>query len=82
MCNCKRLGTDEQVSQFNGILEKYKGQKDNIMTVLQKTQSIFGYIPEGFTLKDGLVGVVTLIVIILIIFIILLFTGIIKLKKK
>lgn len=46
MCNCKRLGTDEQVNEFNNVLSEYKGQKENIMIVLQKTQGIFGYIPE------------------------------------
>ena len=46
MCNCKRLGTDEQVKEFNNLLDEYKGQKENIMTVLQKTQGIFGYIPQ------------------------------------
>ena len=46
MCNCNRLGTDEQVKEFNEMLDKYKGNKDNIMVVLQKTQGIFGYIPE------------------------------------
>ena len=46
MCNCKRLGTDEQVSEFNGVLEEYQGKSDCIMIVLQKTQGIFGYIPE------------------------------------
>ena len=44
--------------------------------------AMFGHIPNGFTLKDGLVGVATLIVIILIIFLILWLTGIIKFKKK
>ncbi|MCI7002746.1 MAG: hypothetical protein MR904_00150 [Clostridia bacterium] len=43
--------------------------------------AIFGHIPNGFTLKDGLVGVATLIVIILIIFLILWLTGVIKFKK-
>lgn len=46
MCNCKRLGTDEQVKEFNGVLEEYQGKSDSIMIVLQKTQGIFGYIPE------------------------------------
>ena len=46
MCNCKRLGTDEQVSEFNALLEKNIGNRGNIMEVLQKTQGIFGYIPE------------------------------------
>ena len=47
MCKCNRLGTDEQVNEFNCVLEEYKGQKNSIMPVLQKTQGIFGYIPEG-----------------------------------
>lgn len=46
MCNCERLGTDEQVSKFNEVLETYKGSADNVMVVLQKTQGIFGYIPR------------------------------------
>ena len=46
MCSCKRLGTDEQIKEFNSLLEENKNRKDCIMPVLQKTQSIFGYIPE------------------------------------
>lgn len=47
MCNCcNRLGTDEQVKEFNEVLEQYRGKKDAVMIVLQKTQGIFGYIPE------------------------------------
>ena len=46
MCNCERLGTDEQVSKFNEVLEEYKNSEDSVMVVLQKTQGIFGYIPE------------------------------------
>lgn len=46
MCNCNRLGTSEQVKKFDAVLSEYAGKKDNIMTVLQKTQGIFGYIPE------------------------------------
>ena len=45
MCNCERLGTDEQVAEFNSVLSTYKAKTD-IMVVLQKTQGIFGYIPE------------------------------------
>lgn len=45
MCNCVRLGTDEQVAEFNSVLAEYKDRTD-IMVVLQKTQGIFGYIPE------------------------------------
>ena len=47
MCSCNKLGTDEQVKQFDDLLDAYKGSRDSIMVVLQKTQEIFGYIPEG-----------------------------------
>ena len=50
MCKCVRLGTDEQVKEFESVLEEFKGDRGNVMVVLQKTQGIFGYIPEG-TLK-------------------------------
>ena len=46
MCNCVRLGTEEQVKEFEAMLESYKGQPDSVMIALQKTQGIFGYIPE------------------------------------
>lgn len=46
MCNCERLGTDEQVRQFEDLLMENKNNRGNIMVVLQKTQGIFGYIPE------------------------------------
>ena len=46
MCDCKRLGTDEQVAEFNALLEQNIGNSENVMEVLQKTQGIFGYIPE------------------------------------
>lgn len=46
MCNCDRLGTDEQVKEFESLLLENKGNRGNIMVVLQKTQGIFGYIPE------------------------------------
>ena len=46
MCNCKRLGTEEQVNEFKALLDKNVNNSGNIMEVLQKTQGIFGYIPE------------------------------------
>lgn len=46
MCACNKLGTDEQVESLNALLEKNKGNKGNVMEVLQKTQGIFGYIPK------------------------------------
>ena len=47
MCDCNRFGTDEQEKEFFGFLEKYKNKSESIMPVLQKTQDIFGYIPEN-----------------------------------
>lgn len=46
MCNCNRLGTEEQENAFFHLLELNKGNAGNVMEVLQKTQGIFGYIPE------------------------------------
>ena len=46
MCDCKRLGTDEQVAEFNALLKQNVDNSGNVMEVLQKTQGIFGYIPE------------------------------------
>ena len=46
MCACNKLGTDEQVESLNALLEINKGNKGNVMEVLQKTQGIFGYIPK------------------------------------
>lgn len=46
MCDCQRLGTDEQVKKFTTFLDEHIGDKGNIMVVLQQTQLIFGYIPQ------------------------------------
>lgn len=47
MCDCNRLGVDEQIERFDAVLEKHKGNRGSVMVVLQETQEIFGYIPEG-----------------------------------
>lgn len=47
MCDCNRLGVDEQIEKFDAVLEKHKGDRGSVMVVLQETQEIFGYIPEG-----------------------------------
>lgn len=46
MCNFNRIGTEEQENAFFHLLELNKGNAGNVMEVLQKTQGIFGYIPE------------------------------------
>lgn len=42
----EQLGSKAQVEKFNSLLSAHIGDKANIMIVLQKTQEIFGYIPE------------------------------------
>ena len=42
MCSCVKLGTDEQVQEFNALLQNNLGNGGNVMEVLQKTQGIFG----------------------------------------
>ena len=51
MCECNRLGTVEQESQFENLLNSNRANAGNIMEVLQKTQSIFGFIPEKAVVK-------------------------------
>ncbi len=46
MCCCNKLGTEEQVKEFQVVLDENKANSGNVMQVLQKTQGIFGYIPE------------------------------------
>ncbi len=46
MCNCDCLGTKEQVAEFEALLKENEKKKDKAMEVLQKTQGIFGFIPE------------------------------------
>ena len=40
MCECNKLGVDEQIEKFDAVLEKYKGDRTNVMVVLQETQEI------------------------------------------
>lgn len=46
MCNCKNIGSKEQVEKFEQLINKHKNKKDCVMVVLQETQQIFGYIQE------------------------------------
>ncbi len=41
-----KIGTEEQEKNFGLLLKQHDGDKGNVMIVLQKTQEIFGYIPE------------------------------------
>ena len=40
MCECVRLGTENQVAEFEAALEQNKGNGENVMEVLQKTQNV------------------------------------------
>ena len=35
-----------ELSLIEPILEKYAGQKENLITILQKTQEVYGYLPK------------------------------------
>ncbi len=38
-------GTAEQKAKFDAVIEKYKADKSNLMTVMQQAQDIYGYLP-------------------------------------
>ncbi|MFO7151767.1 MAG: NADH-quinone oxidoreductase subunit NuoE [Bacillota bacterium] len=47
MCTCNNQSLPyEGDSRLTELLEEYKGQKGALIPLLQKTQSIFGYLPE------------------------------------
>lgn len=47
MENCKgNYGTSEQKQEFLNLLKEFKGNKNELINVLQKTQGIYGYLPE------------------------------------
>ncbi len=43
MCNCKHSQSD--LSLLESVLERYGGDSGNLITVLQKAQEIYGYLP-------------------------------------
>lgn len=43
MCNCKCEKSD--LSLLEGVLARYGGDSGNLITVLQKAQEIYGYLP-------------------------------------
>lgn len=43
MCNCKCQKSD--LSLLNDVLARYGGDSGNLITVLQKAQDIYGYLP-------------------------------------
>lgn len=46
MAENNQFGTKAQLQEFSKLLKNYEGDRGNVMVVLQKTQEIFGYIPE------------------------------------
>lgn len=47
MENCKgNYGTQEQKEKFLNLIQTFKGNKNELINVLQKTQDIYGYLPE------------------------------------
>ena len=44
--------------------------------------SMFGNVPDNFTMKEIIIGLSTMIVIVIIIFLVLWLIGVIKIKKK
>ena len=38
-------GTPEQEKELLKVIEEHKGDKSNLMTVMQKAQDIYGYLP-------------------------------------
>jgi len=40
------MGNEINVNKLNKIIDKYKGQKGNLITILQEAQEIYGYLPE------------------------------------
>lgn len=46
MCNCKNEGPKSDLSKLSDILEEYGDSSSNLITILQKAQSIYGYLPK------------------------------------
>ncbi len=48
LCDCKgkELAGGYDISELQPFIEKYKDTKGNIITILQKAQSIYGYLPK------------------------------------
>jgi len=44
-------GTSVQEEQLTSVINEFKGQKGALMPILQKAQSIYGYLPEEVQMK-------------------------------
>jgi len=45
-CSGEKLAGGFDISELQPVLEKYSGSKGNLITILQKAQSIYGYLPK------------------------------------
>ena len=50
MCCCNHKSVD--LSLIADVLDKYAAVKGSLITILQKTQDIYGYIPSAVTVLE------------------------------
>ena len=46
MCKCNCNGPVSDLSKLDGVLKEYGGNSSNLITILQKAQSVYGYLPK------------------------------------
>jgi NADH-quinone oxidoreductase subunit E len=46
MCNCSGNGPKSDLSRLEGVLNEYGDTTSNLITILQKAQDIYGYLPK------------------------------------
>ena len=46
MCQCNHNGPKSDLSLLSDVLEAYGGVSSNLITILQKAQGIYGYLPK------------------------------------
>lgn len=45
-CSSEKVAGGFDISELQPVLQKYNGSKGNLITILQKAQSIYGYLPK------------------------------------
>lgn len=46
MCKCNCTGPKSDLSKLSDVLSEYGGNSSNLITILQKAQTIYGYLPK------------------------------------
>ncbi len=46
MCNCNCEGPKNDLSKLDSVLKEYGDSSTNLITILQKAQNIYGYLPK------------------------------------